>query len=991
MTDSASHRLREAALKKMDELLAASPEAVETRFERACLLGELGRKEEAKSAYLDVLAKEPAHFGALNNLGNLLYGMGFTTAACTLYTQAVALHPENPKAHVNLASLLAARNEPEQAMKHFEAALRLDPDHMQANRGLAYLLTESRDEQRAAFYRQKAFEGRPVEVLPYYGEDAPITLLLLVSALGGIIPMRHHFDERIFLVSVIFVEFYDPAAPLPPHQLVVNAIGDADLCKTALQAAMQILAQTQAPVINHPSRVLLTGRAENAERLAHIQDVITPKIALLRREFLETSDAPARLAKQGFAFPLLLRAPGFHTGRFFIRVENAQELVTGLPSMPGEEFLVIQYLDARNRDGKIRKYRVMMIDGVLYPVHVAISHEWKIHYFTAEMADNPQHRAEDAVFLDDMPQVLGPRAMQALAKISETLGLDYGGIDFSVNADGKILLFEANATMVIYPANKDSRWDYRRPAVQHILDAIYRILTKRDPRYALLPIEALLTSGGDARILRDHYGMNKYGCATLPQPGILSYSSSTASTISTTGYAATIQLYERLKEASHKEAAPAIYATEMNRALRELRALCDLNTLPGLEIISGASGTHLHLFAAQLLREDNASLLVIMPDPSETGSGVGTALQGRHFGAHTALGGAAISGSSITAGENIEVIAVKSRMLDGALRPEAAVDREIETLVAQAVAEGRHVLLMLTDVSKTGLIIPSPACALTLRQRFGSKMDVLVDACQFRLAVSTLRTYLDHEFLVAITGSKFVTGPAFCGALLVPHAIAQRLQTRPLSPQLQAYSARADWPPAWAARQALNDIANYGLLLRFEAALAEMRAFRCLCETRILHFLETFRAAVQERLANDPVFEPLAMRKMDRQPLVKNTTWDHIPTIFPFLLRHAKTGALFTSDETTRLYELMKSDLGHHPAIPSTLQQTAAQRCLLGQPVAYGVQDAVPVSALRLSMDMRLIVDALSPEGRGSNAVISEALATLDKAALLAEYLVTET
>jgi hypothetical protein len=49
-----------------------------------------------------------------------------------------------------------------------------------------------------------------------------------------------------------------------------------------------------------------------------------------------------------------------------------------------------------------------------------------------------------------------------------------------------------------------------------------------------------------------------------------------------------------------------------------------------------------------------------------------------------------------------------------------------------------------------------------------------------------------------------------------------------------------------------------------------------------------------------------------------------------------------------------------------------------------GSRDGVPVSALRLCVSSRLIVDAVSPKGRGAEAVIGEALAVLDKAALLA-------
>ena len=29
------------------------------------------------------------------------------------------------------------------------------------------------------------------------------------------------------------------------------------------------------------------------------------------------------------------------------------------------------------------KYRVMFIDGVCHPLHLAISRDWKVHYFTA--------------------------------------------------------------------------------------------------------------------------------------------------------------------------------------------------------------------------------------------------------------------------------------------------------------------------------------------------------------------------------------------------------------------------------------------------------------------------------------------------------------------------------------------------------------------------------------------------------------------------------
>ena len=87
---------------------------------------------------------------------------------------------------------------------------------------------------------------------------------------------------------------------------------------------------------------------------------------------------------------------------------------------------MIEYLDARGKDGNARKYRVMMIGDHIYPLHLAISQKWKVHYFTSDMADKPDHRLEEQRFLGDMPAVLGDKAIAALERIKVALDLDYG-------------------------------------------------------------------------------------------------------------------------------------------------------------------------------------------------------------------------------------------------------------------------------------------------------------------------------------------------------------------------------------------------------------------------------------------------------------------------------------------------------------------------------------------------------------------------------------
>jgi len=472
-------QIRESRLRELKTLIASDAAAIPLRFERACLLAETGRTAEARDAYLDLLSRDSSHRAALNNLGTLLHETGYRSAARTAYAQAVAKHPGDPMSHVNLANVMRESGSLAEAREHYEMALHLQPDHAEAHQGIAGILAELGDRAGAARHRQMGFGSQPVVALPYRGEQAPVSLLLLAASAGGNIPMRHFLDERVFQTFIVFVEFYDPATPLPRHQIVFNAIGDADLAAPALAAAQSVLALTAAPVINKPAAVAATGRSDNPQRLSGIPGVIVPAAVTLPRALLAGPDAATTLARHDFAFPLLIRTPGFHTGLHFVRVETIAELPAAVAELPGEDLTVIPYLDARGPDGKVRKYRVMMLDGALYPLHVAISSQWKIHYYTAEMADSPEHRAEDAEFLENMPAVLGPRAMAALAEIQSRLGLDYAGIDFGLSASGDILFFEANATMVVTPVEPEEKWAYRRTAVERIYAAVRRMLMER--------------------------------------------------------------------------------------------------------------------------------------------------------------------------------------------------------------------------------------------------------------------------------------------------------------------------------------------------------------------------------------------------------------------------------------------------------------------------------------------------------------------------------
>ncbi len=504
--------------------------------------------------------------------------------------------------------------------------------------------------------------------------------------------------------------------------------------------------------------------------------------------------------------------------------------------------------------------------------------------------------------------------------------------------------------------------------------------------------EQVLLSGGDTRLVIDpKTGVNKYGCGSHPDAGMVAFGSSTGSTISARGYAAASALHQKLLNAANTLAEPVLYRQELDRIRREMFDLCEFSDLADVATIFAASGTDLHLICAQLMAAGHASgtllappLHVIMMDGAETGSGVSPALRGQHFSDNAALGGKVTAYTAMSGVHPITVSSVGLRNSHGQKRSSGDIDREVDQLISDSMAIGQRVLLIMIDVSKTGLIAPSPGYIAALRQRVPDQVDVLVDACQFRISNTTLNAYLKSGCMVALTGSKFLTGPVFSGILHVPSNLIPRLSRQKLPGSLADYSARAEWPAHWQATRQLSDSVNWGLLLRLEAAVAELKAFHALPPNQIADFLADFAGAIQQAISQSPHFELMAERHLDRTPFCSETSWDQIPTIFPFLLLH-QPGKPLSREQTLQVYRQLQFPVAASPSA-RVVPALAATRCQLGQPVLCGQQYGMDVSALRMCASSRVIIEACQQGADSSDLVIHRALNVLKKA----EYLIQQ-
>ncbi len=469
---------RESWLRVLDSGLAEQPELLTLQFERALTLESLGRASEAEHAYNHILHEDPDFFPARNNLARINYQTGRRVEAFAHYKEAVIRHPENAKAHANFAFLLLRGDDPATARLHYERALVLEPDNVEAHRGLTLALQALGENTAAASHHARGFDANPLTVLPYRGEGSGIRTLLIVSSTPGNIHFEGMLDEQHFAITKIIAESEQYLPELPPHDLLINTIGDADIASAGLAGAQRIVARSNASVINHPSVIAATRRTAIAQRLRALPNVQTAHMQLFSRDQLLADDALVALQQAGFAFPLLIRTLGFHTGQHFLAIDDASDLVAAVAKLPGEELLVLEYIDTRDQAGRFCKYRVMAVGGKLYPLHAAVGNDWKVHYFSAQM-DDEQHIEIDAHFLTDMHAHLGEKAIASLQAVAHELSLDYGGIDFALDAAGQVVVFEANATMIVPRPNNDARWAYRQEPTQRIYDAVHALLQSR--------------------------------------------------------------------------------------------------------------------------------------------------------------------------------------------------------------------------------------------------------------------------------------------------------------------------------------------------------------------------------------------------------------------------------------------------------------------------------------------------------------------------------
>lgn len=476
-----------------------------------------------------------------------------------------------------------------------------------------------------------------------------------------------------------------------------------------------------------------------------------------------------------------------------------------------------------------------------------------------------------------------------------------------------------------------------------------------------VPLELALAEAGDTRLRVDPVrGLNRYGTAPRPRPEAIHFSSSTASSVSDYGFLLCDKIRRRLLRQRDEGEASA-----WDRLAAGVRG--EIANLLGLapsdaDVVLAASGTDTELLAVltALAANPTRRLTNVLVAPEESGRGVALAGAGRFFDESTAAGIAVKMGEPAWPDRLIETRCLPIRDLKGRVRSTEAIVADLRDEVVKALSAGDHVLVHVLLGSKTGISAPPLEVVDALRRGHEEQVDVVVDACQLRITPSLLGALARRGWMVQITGSKFLTGPAFSGALIVPAAMrARRAAVAAFLAAAPAVGRPEDWPAPWQSRTDREERPpdSYGLLYRWIAALGEAALLAALPRSLCKHAFQRFRTALHERLEASPVLVPMPTPDRHLADLGEEAPGLAARSIICFSPRIEDADGsrrLASLEECQLLFECLNSDVSSRLEGLDETESGLARRAMhIGQPVALRTDSAEAPVVLRLVVGAR--------------------------------------
>ena len=315
------------------------------------------------------------------------------------------------------------------------------------------------------------------------GREAPGKNTLLVFAapgdIGGNTPVEFLLGGSEFEIITCYPQIGTAGAKaldLPPHDVAFCAApADASNATEFYETVRALTAQSGVPVLNLPEAGGRLDRRNLSRVLSDIAGVRVPTTIEMTRPALEAGIAAGDLLHR----TALIRPQGSHAGHGLAKLSSAEGLQDYLRASAEQVFQISTFVDyASMTDGQHRKYRVVLIDGQAFPCHMAIATRWDVWYMNAEMEESELKRAEEQAFMDGFADGFGYRHKTALDKIADRIGLEYVGIDCAEDAEGNLIVFEADNALIVHDMDCPKTFPYKKRHMANLFDAFEGMLAE---------------------------------------------------------------------------------------------------------------------------------------------------------------------------------------------------------------------------------------------------------------------------------------------------------------------------------------------------------------------------------------------------------------------------------------------------------------------------------------------------------------------------------
>jgi len=481
--------------------------------------------------------------------------------------------------------------------------------------------------------------------------------------------------------------------------------------------------------------------------------------------------------------------------------------------------------------------------------------------------------------------------------------------------------------------------------------------------------ESMLTTGGDDRsLILDGVGTNKYHIK--PQPidaGDIFRGSCTGNPPTERGYNAAKRLFQNQLSSSNND--DLLPQSELDLTLREIysnqrtRLSHLLHLPPGAEIIlvpSGSDAEYLPIAIAKAIQSKKSTKIVNgITQLREIGAGSAPASVGEWFSTHAPLlgvvGGSGKDGvdTHLEGFDGIDGKTIPAREIDG-----STIDASLamDEFLFNAQRNDAYPILHGVFGGKTGLRDDTMPPSLDA----GDTSLGVVDACQARFTTEELHGWLAQDSIVLFTGSKFYQAPPFCGAVILPPAIVEKLRSRSygVAPEegeeggmfggrgLGAFLTDKELPSClngWKGSLRREDTNNVGLALRWEAGLAGMEALVDVPEEQRTDAVREWANAVSTMVNDtDTVLDAWCVER----------------SIISIRVANVATGGWRSMSELRDLYRWMSMDVSD--IVPDATKEekvALAQTAYIGQPVDVAETHAIVRIALGVESMLGFVED----------------------------------